>query len=191
MFSALIVCGVAVWFGQAFGLSRLMNRRGFHPRPWFAVALLIGPACWPVALLEAFSSPLGAEVVRGGSRGTGALEVFELFVVLETDDMPAQIRAQVTRLMPYCHRLVFARVIKAGGPTAIQSRAEAFLHRIAHHVGSEDAELQLLFGHMRRAVQTIHEESVFNLVLRSDQPDELFDREGGMRMTCLRDVMSA
>jgi hypothetical protein len=192
MVIGLIVCGVALWFGQAFGLSRLMNRHGFHPLPWFAVPLLIGPACWPLALLEAFSGPPGPEVVRGGRRGTGPLQVFELFVVLERDELPAQIGAQVARLMPYCHRLVFARVIKAGGPAAIKTDAEAFLHGIARHVGSEDVELQIMCGHLRRAVETIHEESVFNLVVRSDQPDELFDADGEMqRMTCLRDVMSA
>jgi hypothetical protein len=94
--------------------------------------------------------------------------------------------------MPYCHRLVFARVIKAGGPTSIKKAAEAFLHGIARHMGSDDVELQMMFGDTQRAVRTIHGESVFNIVLRSDQPDELFDGDGGMqRMLSLSDFMSA
>jgi hypothetical protein len=192
MVIGLIVCGVAVWGAQAFGLSQLMNRRGFHPRLWFVVPLVIGPACWPLALLRALPGPPVPEVVRGARRRTGPLEVFEVFVVLERDEIPAQVLAQVTRLMPYCHRLVFARVIKAGGPTDIKKAAEGFLHRIARHLGSDDVELQIMFGDMQRAVRMIHRESVFNIVLRSDQPDELFDGDGGMqRMLSLSDVMSA
>jgi hypothetical protein len=192
MVIGLIVCGVAVWGALAFGLSRLVNLRGFHPLPWFLVPLPIGPACWPSALLRALAGRPGPEVVREGSRGTGNLQVFDVFVVLERDEIPVPVVAQATRLMPYCHRLVFARVIKRGGPTVITKAAQAFLQRIARRMGSNDAELQIMFGDMQRAVRTIHRESVFNLVLRSDQPDELFDGDGGLqRMLSPSDVMSA
>jgi hypothetical protein len=192
MLIGLVACGVVLWVGQAFALSRMMNRRGFHPVRWFVAPLLIGPACWLLTLLKAFSSPPVPKLVRRGSRRTTALGIFELFVVLESDEMPAQVSAHATRLMPYCGRLVFARVIKAGGPAVIEEDAERFLHRIARDVGSDDVELQIMFGNMQQAVQTIHEECDFNLVLRSDQPDELFDAIGGMnRMTSLRDAMPA
>lgn len=188
----LIIGASTLWVGQAIGLSRLMNRRGFHPLPWFVVPFLIGPPSWLVALLRSLSGPPLPEVVRRGSRGTGSLDVFEVFVLLERDELPAQISAQLTRLMPYCHRLVLARVIRADGHADIKKDAEAFLHQIARDMGSKEAELQILFGNIRRTVQEIHGESNFGLILRSDQPDELFDHEGEMqRMTCLPDGTTA
>lgn len=191
--SIVLIVGVStLWVGLAIGLSRLMNRRGFHPLPWFFMPLLIGPASWPVALRTSQSGPPLPEVVRGGSRGTGSLDVFEVFVLLERDELPAQISAQLTRLMPYCHRLVLARVIRAGGHAEIKKGAEAFLHRIARGMDSNDAELQILYGTLRRTVQELHEESDFSLILRSDRPDELFDNEGEMqRMTSLSDGTAA
>jgi hypothetical protein len=188
----LIVGASILWVGQAIGLSRLMDRRGFHPLPWFIVPFLMGPPSWLVALLRSLSGPPLPEVVRRGSRGTGSLNVFEVFVLLERDELPTQINAQLTKLMPYCDRLVLARVLRADGHAHIKRDAEAFLHRIAREMSSKDAELQILFGNIRRAVQEIHEESDFGLILRSDQPEVLFDSEGEMeRMTCLPDGTTA
>jgi len=188
----LIIGATALWVGQAIGLSRLMDRRGFHPLPWVVVPLLIGPAGWLVALLRYLSGPPLPEIVRRGNPGTGSLDVFDVFVLLERDEVPVQISAQLTRLMPYCHRLVLARVIRTDGHTDIKRDAEAFLHQIARDMGSNDAELQILFGNTRRAVREIHGKSVFSLILRSDKPDELFDNEGEMqRMACLYDGTAA
>ena len=118
--------------------------------------------------------------------------MFEVFVLLERDELPAQISAQLATLMPYCHRLVLARVIRADGHAHIKKDAEAFLHQIARDMSSKDAELQILFGSIRRAAQEIHGKSDFNLILRSDQPDELFDNQGEMqKMTCLPDGTTA
>jgi hypothetical protein len=192
MFVVLVVGASILWVVQAIGFSRLMNRRGFHPLPWFVVPLLLGPASWLLALLGSLSGPPLPEVVRRGSRGTGSLDVFEVYVLLERDELPAQISEQLTRLMPYCHRLVLARVIRAGGHAEIKKGAEAFLHRIARGMDSNDAELQILCGNLRRTVQEIHEESDSSLILRSDRPDELFDNEGEMqRMTSLSDGTAA
>ena len=102
----LIVGASALWLGQAIGLSRLMDRRGFHPLPWFVVPFLMGPPSWLVALVRSLSGPPLPEVVRRGSRGTGSLDVFEVFVLLERDELPAEISDQLVPLMPYCHRLV-------------------------------------------------------------------------------------
>ena len=188
----LIVGASALWVGQAIGLSRLMDRRGFHPLPWFVVPLLTGPPSWLVALLRSLSGPPLPEVVRQGSPGAGSLDVFDVFVLLERDELPAQVNAQLTRLLPYCHRLVLGRVIRADGHADIKKNAEAFLHQIAREMDSKDAELQILFGNMRRTVQEIHAESDFGLIFRSDQPDELFDNEGVMqKMTCLPDGTTA
>jgi hypothetical protein len=189
LFIALIAGAVLVWFGQALGLSRLMNRRGFHPLPWFVVPLLMGPAVWPLALVEALSGPPRQKLVRRGSRGPGALNVF---VVLDRDELPEQFNTQVARLIPNCHRLVLGRVIKAGGPREIRREAESFLHRIARNMWTRDAELRILFGDMRRAVQTIDAEGVFGVVLRCDRPDELSDGDGEIqKVRCLRDVTAA
>lgn len=189
MFIALVAGAVLVWFGQALGLSRLMNRRGFHPLPWFVVPLLMGPMVWPLALLEALSGQPRQELVRHGSRGPGPLNVF---VVLDRDELPEQFGAQVTRLMPRCDRLVLGRVIKAGGPTDIRRDAESFLRRIGSNMWTRDAELRILFGDMRRAVQTIDEEGDFGVILRGDQPDELSHPDGEtQKLRCLRDVTAA
>jgi hypothetical protein len=50
---ALVVALAVAWFGQAIWLSLVMNGRGFSPLPWFIVPLVIGPAVWPLALIEA------------------------------------------------------------------------------------------------------------------------------------------
>lgn len=192
MSSVLIIGATALWVGQAIGLSRLMDRRGFHPLPWLVVPLLTGPPSWLVAVLRYLSGPPPPEVVRRGSPGTGSLDVFDVFVLLERDELPVQISAQLTRLMPYCHRLVIARVIRADGRNGIKRDAKAFLHQIARDIGSRDAELQILFENIRRTVQEIHGKSAFSLILRSDKPDELFDNEGEMqRMACLPDGTAA
>jgi hypothetical protein len=189
----LIVGASALWVGQAIVLSRLMNRRGFHPLPWFVVPIVIGPPGWLVALLRSLSGPPLPEVVRRGRRGTGSLDVFDVFVLLERDELPSQTNAKLARLMPYCHRLVLARVLRADGHAHIKKGAEAFLHQIARDMGSKDAELQIRFGNIRRAAQEVHGESDFGgLILRSDQPDELFDNEGEIqKMTCLPDGTTA
>ncbi|MGH2750885.1 MAG: hypothetical protein ACRDK3_08450 [Actinomycetota bacterium] len=186
MFIAFVAGAVLVWFGQALGLSCLMNRRGFHPLPWFVMPLLMGPMAWPLALFEALSGPPRQELVRRGSRGPGALNVF---VLLDRDELPEQFGARVARLMPDCHRLVLGRVIKAGGPRDISRDAESFLRRIGRNMWAGDAEIRILFGDMRRAVQTIDEEGVFGVVLRGDQLDGLPDSDGEtQKVRCLRDV---
>ena len=66
MFVALVVA----WFGQTIWLSLVMNGRGSHPLP-----LSIGPAVWPLALIEASaaatairsSNPMVTSRKRGGS----------------------------------------------------------------------------------------------------------------------------
>lgn len=72
---ALVVALAVAWFGQAIWLSVVMNGRGFHPLPWFMVPLVIGPAVWPLALIEASAAatairssiPMVTSRKRGGS----------------------------------------------------------------------------------------------------------------------------
>jgi hypothetical protein len=71
----LVACVLILWFGQAFALSQIMNGRGFHPLPWFAVASLLGPAMWPFALLEALSGPPPPDVIRPARPAAGAIDV--------------------------------------------------------------------------------------------------------------------
>jgi hypothetical protein len=173
-----IAAAVLAWVGQALGLSRLMERRGFHRLPWLIVLLLLGPVMWPLALLVILRGPPGPLVVRRGARGSGTLDVW---VVLESDRVPEPLKRQIESLKRYFRTLVIARVVKAGGPRAIETDAESFLHRIAATLGEHKAGLVVLFGDMDEVVQTIRQESALRVVLRSDQPDELFDRAGDMR----------
>ena len=168
---ALIVVGAAVlWLGQALGLSLLMSRLGFHPLPWFVVPLLIGPAVWPLALIEAVSGPPAPQVLHRGKSGSGRLDIF---VLLGSDHVPERIRTELTKLMSRRRRLVIVRVIKAGGPGAIATDAERFLRGILSSFDMRDAELQLRFGDIRRAATAIEEQGHF--VLRDDRLDEMFD----------------
>ena len=133
---ALIFGLAVVWLGHAILISRVMNKRGFHPLPWFMVPLLLGPAVWPLALIEALSGPPAPELLRRGERGTGALDVIVLF---EADHVPEGVKVELQRLAPRCRRLALARVIKAGGPSVIQADAERFLKGITSPLQARDA----------------------------------------------------
>jgi hypothetical protein len=52
---ALMIGVPVLWMGEAFAVSWAMSRRGFHPLSWCAVGFLLGPAVWPLALMEAVS----------------------------------------------------------------------------------------------------------------------------------------
>jgi hypothetical protein len=173
---ALVIGLAVVWFGQAILLSRVMNRRGFHPLPWFMVPLLIGPAVWPLAFIEARSGPPAPVTLRSGKLGHGALDIFVLF---EDDHVPDRIDAEVQRLMSRCRHLVLARVVKAGGPTAIQSDAARFLKGISTPPGTRDAELQLHFGVARQVITEIEARGDVDVLLRSSQASRQFYSDGG------------
>src|ERR671919_397191 len=100
------------------------------------VPLLLGPAVWPLALIEALSGPPAPELLRRGERGTGALDVIVLF---EADHVPEGVKVELQRLAPRCRRLALARVIKAGGPSVIQADAERFLKGITSPLQARDA----------------------------------------------------
>jgi hypothetical protein len=93
----LVAAAAVLWVLQAVGLSQLMSRRGFHPLPWFAVSLLMGPAMWPLAVVELISGPPRPELLRRGSRGRGALDIF---VALASNELPEETAVQIRRLMP-------------------------------------------------------------------------------------------
>jgi hypothetical protein len=64
---ALVLAAATLWLGQAVGVARLMSRVGFHPLPWFAVAALLGPAMWPLAVVDLVSGlPRPVSLRRGG-----------------------------------------------------------------------------------------------------------------------------
>lgn len=189
MLGALVLGIPALWLGQAFGLSRVMSRRGFHPLPWLAIGLLLGPAVWPLALLEATSGPPPPRLVRLGRPRPDGLDVLALY---EGDELPEALGQELERLSPLCHRLVLGRVIQAGAPGYIEREAEASLERIASRLGAERAELTILYGDMRQAVESIREEGSFAVVLRSDHAGEVYDSDDKPhRARCLRDVRAA
>ena len=186
---ALAAAFAALWLAQAVGLSRVMARRGFHPLPWFAVSAILGPAIWPLALLDAVSGPPAPQLLRRGMPGTGALEVF---VAFERDEVPDEIVAQVKRLLPFCGRVVLARVVKAEGPSYFEAAAERFLSAAADQLRARDAELKIFFGHFDAVLRDIQDQHHFNFVLRSDKPDELFERDVSREETrCLLDAPAA
>lgn len=185
----LIAAAAVVWIAHALVLARLMSSRGFHPLPWIAVSFLLGPAIWPLALIEIASGVPGPTRIRRGHHGGGELDVF---VAFDRDVIDERSSTQLARLAPRCDHLVLARVIKAGGPTFIPGDAEAFLCDTASRLGASNAELQLHQGCFGRIVRRIRAQGDFDLVLRSDEPSELFEEDGSRpEMRCLRDVTAA
>jgi hypothetical protein len=170
-----VVALIVVWVGQATWLSHVMDGRGFHRLPWFAVLILLGPAMWPLAVVELISGPPGPVLLRRGNPRDGRLDIF---VALDRNDVPKATAAQLRRLAPNCRRVVLGRVIKAGGPTYIRADAERFLSDTAERLGIRGAELQLHYGNVERVVKEIQDRGDFSLVLRVDQPSELFDGDG-------------
>lgn len=185
----LVAAAATSWVAQALALSRLMSRRGFDPLPWFAVSLLLGPAMWPLAVVDLVAGPPGPTLLRSGRRGAGELDVF---VAFETDELSAAVAGQIRGLMARSGRLVLARVVKAGGPAFVPVEAERFLCDCAGRVGARHAELQLHHGVFVDVVRRVRDQGDFDLLLRSDEPNELFARNGSRpEMRCLRDVTAA
>ena len=184
LFAAL----AAVWMGLAVAVAAVMERRGFHPLPWFVVALLLGPAVWPLAVVEALSGGQGRRLLRAGLAGDGEVDVF---VLLEKDEVPPTLSASLAEVAPRRRRFVLARVMKAGGPSVFESRAHAFLDRFAAEIGAGDARLELAFGDMA-SVATRAENDGFDVILRSDHVgDPLIRARPGPGSTCLRDERAA
>ncbi|MDQ4024354.1 MAG: hypothetical protein M3217_02520 [Actinomycetota bacterium] len=179
-------CVLVAWLLQAVWVSRLMDRRGFDPASWFVTSLALGPAAWVLALGEARHPPPGPVVVRWGTPRTGVLDVF---VGLDRNELPDETRAQLRRVMPYCRRLVVARVVKAGSPAHKAQDARQFLVYAAERLLLAEAELQLLYGDVDGVVGRIQARGEFGIILRSDRPAELFDGDGSRQeVRCRRDV---
>ncbi|MGH2808482.1 MAG: hypothetical protein ACRDKT_14540 [Actinomycetota bacterium] len=185
----IVMASVGLWVAHAVALSALMSRRGFDRLAWFAVPLLMGPASWPLALVEGISGPPPALIVHRGRRHDGTLDVA---VVLEHDRVPEETAPQVARVLPDRGRLLIARVVAAGGPTVIENDAAAFLVDAARTLHAEDASLRIVFGTFEGAVARIQQRGGFSLVIRSDHPDEVFEGDGFQpEMRCQRDVTAA
>ncbi|HEV2756563.1 MAG TPA: hypothetical protein VG318_12405 [Actinomycetota bacterium] len=182
--------GVALaWVLQAVGLSRVMKRRGFDGLPWLVTPLVLGPAAWPLALSEVRRGLPRPEVVRWGTAGEGAIDVF---VVLEDDALPPETVAQLRRVLPYSRRVVVARALRSGGPSRVARDARRFLTGIADGLRLEGAELQLVYGTVNAVVRESRRRGEFGIILRSDQPAELFDGDGSRQeVRCERDVSVA
>lgn len=185
----LVAATAGLWVAHALGLARLMGSRGFDSMPWLAVSLLLGPAIWPLAVVELVSGPPGPVVLRPGHRAGGVLDVF---VAFDRDELAEPVAEQIQRVLPRCGRLVLARVVKAGGPAFVPAEAERFLSDCASRLGEPGAELHLHHGVFTDVVREIRDQGNFDLVLRSDETSELFDGNSPRKeMRCLHDVRAA
>lgn len=186
----LIVSSVLVaWVLQAIGVSRAMRRRGFAALPWFVTSLVLGPAAWTLAVAEARGGPPGPVILRWGTPAQGVIDVL---VALEGDEVPPETVAQLRRVLQYSRRVVLARVVGAGGPAHIVKDAERFLIDAAARLRLDGAELHLLYGDLDAVVAGAQRRHEFGIILRSDQPAELFDGDGPRQeVRCVRDVSAA
>lgn len=177
------------WSLQAVVVSRAMERHGFDGLPWLVTSLLLGPGAWPLALAEVLRRVPGPEILRSGTPAPGVIDVF---VVLEDDALPQETVAQLRRVLPYSRRIVLARVVRAGGPARVARNAASFLAGAATALCLDGAELQLLYGTLDAVVSESQRRGEFGIILRSDQPSELFDGDGSRQeVRCLRDVSVA
>ena len=188
--TVVMVFGAAVaGAGQAIAVSRAMRRRGFDGLPWLVTSLVLGPAAWPLALSEVRRGAPGPEVLRWGTPGRGVIDVL---VVLELDAVPRETVTQLWRVLPYTRRVVLARVVRAGGPGYVAKEARRFLADAASRLRLDGAELQLLHGDLATVVGATQRRREFGIILRSDQPSELFDGDGSRQeVRCERDVSVA
>lgn len=186
----LILSSVLIaWVLQAVGVSRAMRRRGFDVLPWFVTCLLLGPAAWPLAFAEVRTGLPGPVIVRWGTPSRGVIDVF---VVLEADEVPPETDAQLRRVLQHSRRVVLARVVMAGGSAHVAKHAERFLIDAAARLRLDGAELQLLYGELDAVVAQTQARHEFGIILRSDQPAELFDGDGPRQeVRCIRDVSAA
>lgn len=184
---SLIVGAAVLWVTHALAVAFLLDRRGFHRLPWLATSLLLGPAIWPLALIEIWSGPPRRELLRAGQARAEGIDVFVLF---ESNHAPDPTLRQIRRIGGHRRRLVFARVIKAGGPVYLGQEAGDFLRSLARRA-DPDAELQILYGDMGRATDEAHLQGA-DIVLRSDHPHEIYDGDGGAQeVRCVRDAPAA
>ncbi len=180
---------VGAWVLQAIGVSRAMRRRGFDALPWFVTSLVLGPAAWPFAMAEARGGPPRPVILRWGTPDRGAIDVF---IALDGDEVPPETVAQLRRVLQYSRRVVLARVVRAGGPAHVVKDAERFLIDAAAGLRLDGAELQLLYGDLDAVVAEAQRRHEFGIILRSDQPAELFDGDGPRQeVRCMRDVSAA
>ena len=187
---ALVVSSVLVaWVLQAIGVARAMGRRGFDALSWFVTSLLLGPASWVLAVGEARGGANRRVIVRSGAPGRGAIDVL---VALEADEIPPETVAQLRRVLQYTRRVVLARIVKAGGPAHVVKDAERFLIDAAARLSLHGGELQLLYGDLDEVVVETQRRHEFGIILRSDQPSDLFDGDGPRQeVRCERDVSKA
>ena len=145
-------------------------------------------ALGPLAFRALRRAP-GPEILRWGTPGQGVIDVL---VVFEADALPPETTAQLRRLLPYSRRIVLARVVRSGGPRVVAKEAASFLEDVAKTLRLEGAELQLLYGNLDAAVCESRRRHEFGIILRSDQPAELFDGDGSRQeMRCRRGVSVA
>lgn len=180
---------VVAWSLQALALSRAMRRRGFDGAAWLLTSSILGPAAWALAIVEVRRSAAGPEIVRWGVPGPGPIDVL---VVLEADVLPHETGVQLRRVLPYAGRVVLARAVRAGAPGYAVKEARRFLAVAATRLRLDGAELQLRYGTVDMVVGETRRRREFGIVLRSDQPAELFDGDGSRQeMRCLRDAPAA
>jgi hypothetical protein len=184
--AVLLLAVPFIWLIHAVAVAHLMDRQGFHPLSWFVLAVVMGPAVWPLAVAEAMVKPPVPTVVETGRRFRGPLNVAAF---LADDDVPAAIRQRIEEVRPEVGRLALVRVVKEGGPEWVEDVAREFLMNTARRLRLKDAELWICYGTMPRAVQQVTRSNDFDLVLRSDRA--LVDDPYVQGARCLRDARAA
>jgi hypothetical protein len=140
----LITAVVLAWLGLAWALSWLMGRRGHERGAWWTLAILMGPAAVPLAVLELLA-PLDrrAVLLERGQVLDGDLSVLvQVDATAESRD-PAS--AAHDLLAPWLRRLCLVRVLPEGGPRLMEELAAQELRQQSAD-WAPGAGLALVFG---------------------------------------------
>lgn len=140
----LIAAVVLAWLSLAWAPSWLMGRRGHERAAWWTLAMLMGPAAVPLAVLELLV-PVDrrAVLVERGQVLDGDLSV--LVQVDATPESRDAASAANDLLAPWLRRLCLVRVLPKGGPGLREDLAAHELRQQAADWAPE-ASLALVFG---------------------------------------------
>lgn len=126
------------------GVSWLMGRRGHERAAWWTLAILMGPAAVPLAVLELLASvDRRAVPVKRGQVLDGDLSV--LVQVDATPESRDAASAANDLLAPWLRRLCLVRVLPKGGPGLMEDLAAHELRQQAAD-WAPGASLALVFG---------------------------------------------
>lgn len=140
----LIAAVVLAWLGLAWALSWLMGRRGHERAAWWTLAILMGPAAVPLAVLELLA-PVDRRAVLVETERVLDGDLSVLVHIDATPESRDAASAANDLFAPWLRRLCLVRVLPTGGPGLMEDLAAQELRQQAAD-WAPGASLALAFG---------------------------------------------